>query len=168
MAILNAPKSFSRILIEGIVPKGTYIATCIEVEDAFGVQRPLYDDPTIMETVDLTSFYFGMKNKAGEMFIIKSRAFKLSLHEKSALFQFLKAWNGEPPQAGFDTECMIGKGAQISVEHSVSQKGKTFANIGTISPVLEGLEGKVVSKDAYLPNLAPTKVTNSDEIPFAF
>ena len=176
MAILQQPKTASRIKLEEMAPKGVYIATCIEVEDAFGVQRPRFDDPTTMETVDLTWFYFGLKNKAGEMFIIRSKPFKLSLHEKSALFQFLKSWRGEPPTSGFDTETMIGAGAQISVEHGVSAKGKVFANIGSISPVLDGLEGKVVPVESYLPYLEPrpnaTPVAkaaaqvDNDEIPF--
>jgi len=155
MAILQQPKTQSRIKIEGLVPKGTYIATCIEVEDAFGVQRPRFDDPTTTETVDLTWFYFGMKNKAGEMFIIRSKPFKLSLHEKAALFQFLKSWRGEPPVSGFDTETMIGQGAQITVEHGVSAKGKIFANIGAVAPVMEGLEGKIIPVQSFLPYLEP-------------
>ena len=110
MAILEAPKSSSRIRIEGLVPKGTYIATCIAIEDQFGVQRAKYDDPTTLETVNLTSFYFGLKNKQGEMFLIRSKPFKMSLHEKSALFQFLKSWTAEPPRPGFDTETMVSKG----------------------------------------------------------
>ena len=71
---------------------------------------------------------------------------------------------------------MIGAGAQISVEHGVSAKGKVFANIGSISPVLDGLEGKVVPVESYLPYLEPrpgaTPVAkpaaqlDNDEIPF--
>ena len=181
MAILQQPKSASRIKLEGLAAKGVYIATCIEVEDAFGVQRPRFDDPTTMETVDLTWFYFGYKDKQGLMYIIRSKPFKLSLHEKAALFQFLKAWNGEPPTAGFDTESMIGKGAQITVEHGVSAKGKIFANIGSISPVIDGLEGKIVPVQNFAPYLEPrqaavaqpvtpprvaTPIDDSDEIPF--
>lgn len=176
MAILQQPKTTTRIKLEGLPPKGVYVATCIDVEDAFGVQRPKFDDPNTLETVDLSWFYFGFKNKAGEMFIVKSRGFKLSLHEKSALFAFLKAWRAEAPTAGFDTESMRGKGAQITIEHSVSSKGRTFANIGSISPVMDGLEGKVIPAEmfqAYLEPQAgkvqPTKPAaedDGDEIPF--
>jgi hypothetical protein len=186
MAILQQPKSQTRIKLEGLVPKGTVIATCIEVEDAFGVQRPRFDDPTTTETVDLTWFYFGWKDKQGVPYVVRSKPFKLSLHEKSALFQFLKAWRGEPPISGFDTETMIGAGAQITIEHGVSAKGKVFANIGAIAPVMEGLESKIVPvpffKDCLepravvtpfpAPTAAPAAVNrvqidpDSDEIPF--
>ena len=155
MAILTQPKTSSRIKIEGLVPKGIYIATCIDVEDAFGVQRPRFDDPNTMETVDLTWFFFGFKNKAGEMFLIKSKPFKLSLHEKSALFQFLKAWRAEVPQPGFDTETMRGAGAQITVEHGTSSKGKIYANIGSISPVMDGLEAKILPVEMFRDYLEP-------------
>ena len=165
MAILQQPKTQSRIKIEGLAPKGVYIATCIEVEDAFGVQRPKFDDPQTMEIVDLTWFYFGYKNKAGEMFIVRSKPFKLSLHEKSALFQFLKAWRGEPPTSGFNTESMIGQGAQITIEHGMSAKGKTFSNIGSISPVLDGLEKKVVPVEMFAPYLEPRANTAPQPAP---
>jgi hypothetical protein len=56
----------------------------------------------------------------------------------------------------------------------MSQKGRTFANIGAISPVMEGLEGKVVPMESYLPYLEPVAVVatpapvidDSDEVPF--
>ena len=165
MAILTQPKTSSRIKIEGLVPKGIYIATCIDVEDAFGVQRPRFDDPNTMETVDLTWFFFGFKNKAGEMFLIKSKPFKLSLHEKSALFQFLKAWRAEVPQPGFDTESMRGAGAQITVEHGTSSKGKIYANIGSISPVMDGLETKILPVEMFRDYLEPQESTAAPVAP---
>lgn len=172
MAILRETKNnASRILSEDLAPKGTFIAVCIDVEDAFGVQRPKFDDPTQMETVDLTWFYFGYRAKGGKLAVIKSKPFKLSLHEKSALFQFLKSWKGEPPKAGFDTETLRGHGAQITVDHGVSQKGRTFANIVSISPLIEGLEKNVPGVAEFATLLAPqesaaTTAEDEDRIPF--
>lgn len=172
MAILRETKSnASRILSDELAPKGTFIAVCIDVEDAFGVQRPKFDDPTQMETVDLTWFYFGYRAKGGNMAVIKSKPFKLSLHEKSALFQFLKSWKGEAPKAGLDTETLRGHGAQITVDHGVSQKGRTFANIISISPLIEGLEKNVPGVHEFAALLEPQLPTerqheDEDRIPF--
>jgi hypothetical protein len=172
MAILRETKNnASRILSDELAPKGTFIAVCIDVEDAFGVQRPKFDDPTQMETVDLTWFYFGYFAKGGKRTVIKSKPFKLSLHEKSALFQFLKSWKGEAPKAGLDTETLRGHGAQITVDHGVSAKGRTFANIISISPLIEGLEKNVPAVAEFAALLEPQDSgtddnQDEDKIPF--
>lgn len=172
MAILRETKNnASRIKSDELAPKGTFIAVCIDVEDAFGVQRPKFDDPTQMETVDLTWFYFGYRAKGGHKVVIKSKPFKLSLHEKSALFGFLKSWNAESPKAGFDTETMRGRGAQITVDHGVSQKGRTFANIISISPLLEELEKNLPGIHEFAGLLEPQlpaerQHEDEDRIPF--
>lgn len=169
MAVLKEPKPSSRIKVEGLPAKGTHVATCIDVEDAFNVVRPTFDDPSKLETVDLTTFYFGFRTKGGELNVIKSKGFKLSLHEKSALFKFLKSWNAEAPRAGFDTATMKGQGAQITVEHGVSSKGRTFANIVSVTPVMEGLEKLVLpvaTYEALLEPQAAAEATDDDAIPF--
>ena len=174
MAILNAEnsKKQSRILITGLPPKGGYVATCIDIEDEYNVVRPRFDDPTTTETVNLTSFYFGIKIKTGEAFVIRSKRMKISLHEKSALYGFLAAWLGEPPKPGMDTAMLVGAGGQISITHTQSQKSaQMFANIGTISPVMEDLKSKILPIKSFDGCLAPQIAGASidpetDEIPF--
>lgn len=177
MAVLTQQKTQneSRIQSEALVPKGSHVAICIDVEDQFGVERLKYGSETEKEIVDLTIFYFGLK-KGPDSFVIRSKGFKLSLHEKSALFQFLKSWRNESPLAGFDTVSMIGQPAQITVEHGMSNKGRTYANISSISPLMEGLE-KMVPKAKEFAKLlkpqepkaqvvTPTVEDDGDEIPF--
>lgn len=173
MAILRETKAnASRIKSDELAPKGTFIAVCLDTEDAFGVQRPKFDDPSQMETVDLTWFYFGYLVK-GKKAVIKSKPFKLSLHEKSALFAFLKSWRGEAPKQGFDTETLRGAGAQITVDHGVSAKGRTYANIISISPLIEGLEKNVPAAAEFAALLEPqapkvdmAALEDDDKIPF--
>jgi hypothetical protein len=177
MAVLtqNTTPSASRITSETTVPKGSYIAVCLDVEDNFGVERLKYGSDTEKELIDTTTFYFGLK-KGPDAHVIRSKAFKLSLHEKSALFQFLKQWNNEAPKAGFDTVSQKWVAAQITVEHSMSTKGRIYANISSISPIMEGLEKMVppVKDFAALlrPQLPSVKAVISaiedagDEIPF--
>jgi hypothetical protein len=166
MAILKENRPKSRIKLDNIPAKGTHIATCIEVEDLMNFERPTFDDPSKTEIVDLTRFYFGFRVKGGETFVIRSKGFKLSLHEKSALFQFLKNWNGVPPKPGFDTLTMKGAGAQITIEHVLSAKGRTFANIATIAPVMEGLENLVLGADVFAQYLEPLSDEPADDLPF--
>lgn len=174
MAVLNQTQSGgSRINSEAVVPKGSYIALCIDVEDNFGVERFKFGSETEKEVIDTTTFYFGLK-KGSDAYVIRSKPFKLSLHEKSALFQFLKQWQNEAPKAGFDTVTLTGHPAQITVEHSMSNKGRIYANISSISPIMEGLEKMVPAladfKGLLQPqtkkNVANQEENESDEIPF--
>jgi hypothetical protein len=176
MAVLKESTSAagnSRILSEATVSKGSYIAVCLDVEDQFGVERLKFGSDTEKEFIDTTTFYFGLK-KGSDFFVIRSKAFKLSLHEKSALFQFLKQWNNETPKPGFDTVSMTGHPAQITVEHNMSNKGRIYANISSISPIMEGLEKMVPKAKEFAALLAPQvkkaepeqESEKADEIPF--
>jgi hypothetical protein len=71
----------------------------------------------------------------GSPFLVFSRTFTPSLHEKAALRAFLKQWFGRDlttaEQNEFDTESLIGRPARVSVIHS-DYNGTTYANIGLI------------------------------------
>jgi hypothetical protein len=71
----------------------------------------------------------------GSPFLLFSRTFTPSLHEKAALRAFLKQWMGRDlttaEQNEFDTESLIGRPARVSVVHN-DYNGTTYANIGLI------------------------------------
>ena len=77
----------------------------------------------------------------GKPFLVFSRNFTPSIHEKAALRQFLKQWFGRDlttaEQNEFDTETLIGRPARVSVVHN-DYDGKTYANIGLIRPDKSG------------------------------
>lgn len=77
----------------------------------------------------------------GRAFLVYSRGFTPSLHEKSALRGFLRQWFGRDltsaELAEFDTETLVGRPARISVVHS-EYNGNTYANIGLIRPDKSG------------------------------
>ena len=58
---------------------GQYLAVCLDVKDSFGIQRPSYDDPSIIETLDVCRFLFGTQD--GQM--VQTGEMKISAHEKS-------------------------------------------------------------------------------------
>ncbi len=142
MAILTAPKS-QQLFETGteIPPKGTFIATCIDIRDVFNVERKKFQSEE-MEKVDLTGFLFGFRDKAGKPFKIASRAFRISGNEKSSLFAFLKSWLGQPPKMGWDYMELKGRKALVTIDHTPSKRtpGLTFADIVSISPVPEGFQ----------------------------
>lgn len=178
MAILAANSgggSRSRIILTETPPKGRCIATCIEVHDEIGVERQKFESSET-EIVDLTTFYFGFKDREGRPHVVKSKAMKLSIHEKAALVKFIKSWTGKPPGAGFDTQSLKGMGAEIRVERVASMKtpGREYANIADIGPVEDDEKQKVLPVDAFKGLLRPVDETpgqktasdlDGDEIP---
>jgi len=129
-------------------PAGTYLATCVEVIDLYGVDRKKYESEE-MEKVDVTRFVFGVKAKSGALHKIATREFKISGSPKSNLVKFVKSWTGEQPKPGMDTTDLRGKGAQITVVSEEARNGKTYQNIGGIAPVLDGYEDKVPPVNAF-------------------
>jgi hypothetical protein len=77
----------------------------------------------------------------GSPYLVFSRGFTPSLHEKAALRAFLKQWFGrdltKAEQDEFDTESLIGRPARVSVVHN-DYNGTTYANIGLIRPDKSG------------------------------
>ena len=118
---------------------GQYLAVCLDVKDSFGIQRPKYEDPSQIETLDVCRFLFGTQD--GQM--IQTGEMKISAHEKSKLTGVLTSWLGSAPGAGFDTESLRGKGAMINIVNKVSGKGRTYADITSVTPVMAGMEAQV-------------------------
>jgi hypothetical protein len=160
MATLQAPTSTGGQYgpaITKLAPKGTYLATIVQIIDRFKVERPKFEDPTIMETVDLTIFVFGFRGKDGELYLVKSGDMKISGNEKSKLYGFLQSLTGEPPKYGWDYCELLGSGAQVTITHKESKRnpGKMYALLGAIAPVMEEVKDKVLPVKAFAALLDP-------------
>lgn len=146
-----------------LAPAGQTFAVCLAVKDSMQIQRPSYDDPTVIETKNFTRFLFGLTD--GTM--IQTGEMTISLNEKSKLFKTLTSWNGTMPFGGFDTESMVGKGATLNIIHKTSMKGREYADISAIMPIMQGMEAQVPDRARFvIPtgdnqndiNLQPTQV----------
>jgi len=118
---------------------GQYLAVCLDVKDSFGITRPKYDKPGELETLDVCRFLFGTQD--GQL--VQTGEMKISTHEKSNLTKALTSWTGSPQGAGFDTESLKGKGAMINIVHETSKKGRVYADIKSVTPVMAGMEAQV-------------------------
>lgn len=181
MAILKASNNnpARRIKSDELPPKGRYIAVCIANDDRFGVERQKFES-TEMEIVDLTTFYFGFKTKEGVPMVIKTRDFKIAktnpFHEKAALMGFIKQWAEFAPTSGFDTASLVGRGAEIRIEHKPNRDGTRFyANLTVVLPVDAEDGGKVPRVEMFADLLHPIEQqapkaagadVDGDEIPF--
>lgn len=111
-------------------------AVCVDVTPLKKTQSSFGERDTfriVFETREL--------RQDGKPYLVFSRGFTPSLHDKAALRAFIKQWFGRDlttaEQNGFDTEDLIGRPARISVVHS-DYNGTTYANIGLIRPDKSG------------------------------
>ena len=109
----------------------------------------------------------------GSPYLLFSRSFTPSLHEKSALRAFIKQWFGRDltltEQDEFDTESLIGRSTRVAVVHS-DYNGTTYANIGLIRADKSGdplkPSGKYIrQKDRQNNDEKFRPVSNSNESP---
>lgn len=132
-------------------PAGQHVAVCLAVKDSMGIQRPSYDDPSIIETLDVTRFLFGLADGS----LIQTSEMKISGHEKSKLVGTLTSWLGAPPAVGFDTETLVGQGVTLNVVAKVSKKGTNYSDVASVSPVMPQLANQV-------PNVAMFSIPEGD------
>ena len=132
------------------------MAVCLAIKDSLGIQRPSYDDPSIIETLDVTRFLFGLADGS----LIQTSEMKISGHEKSKLVGTLTSWLGAPPAIGFDTETLVGQGVTLNVVAKVSKKGTNYSDVASVSPVHAQLANQV-------PNVASFSIPQGDGPPSA-
>lgn len=153
MAVLTEPKANGGFgpRIKELAPKGTHLATLVDVQDYYNVVRPTFENPSINETVDLTILLFGFKSKEGNLHLVKSPDMRISGNPKSKLFGFIQQMTGEPPAYGKDTKDLIGLGVQLTVAHRESKRtpGKVYAYISAASPLMEELKSKALPPSAF-------------------
>lgn len=145
MAILQEQMSknvnpFADAVKDDPTPAGTWIATVIDVKDQFGVSRPSYENPQVMEVVDLTTFLFGYRDQAGQPHRIASKTMRISGNEKSNLMTFLKQALGATPKYGWDYCAMKGQKVLLTIAHEPRRNGQgTFPTIASLCPVPAGM-----------------------------
>ena len=142
--------------IDNPAPAGQHVAVCLAVKDSLGIQRPSYEDPSIIETLDVTRFLFGLADGS----LIQTSEMKISGHEKSKLVGTLTNWLGAPPPIGFDTESLVGQGVTLNVVAKVSKKGTNYSDVASVSPVMAQLANQV-------PNVANFTIPQGDNPPSA-
>jgi hypothetical protein len=125
---------------DGMPPKGTHVATIIEIKDEFGVERPKFENREQTERVDLTAFLFGFRDENNKPWKVDSRPMRISANEKSALYGFLKSLTGEAPRIGWDYCELKGRKVLLTLEHRESGKGTKYASIAAISPLPKGYD----------------------------
>lgn len=74
--------------------------------------------------------------------------FTLSLSEKGKLLPMIEGWMGRsltPDELqGFDICSLLGQGAFLAITHDTAKNGNVYANIASVSPVMDGYQMPVM------------------------
>lgn len=144
MAVLTPPKSSGRLFElenEALPPRGTFVAKCVDIKDAYQVERRKYQSDQ-NEILDITAFLFGFRGPNNTAHRISTREFRISGHPKAGLVKFLTMWLGQTPVTGFNTATLKGASALITIDHQPSTQtpGKVYPVIASISPVPQQIQ----------------------------
>jgi hypothetical protein len=113
-------------------PESDCIGVCVDVTPLKRVESA-YGPRDIFKLV----FESDQLREDGRPYLVWSRSFTPSLHEKAAFRAFVKQWFGRDLNAKelaeFDTESLVGRTAKLSIVHN-EYNGNVYANIGLIRP----------------------------------
>jgi hypothetical protein len=125
-------------------PEYTGKGICVDVTP-LRKRQSQYGEQEVFKVV----FEVDLNREDGGRYCVWSRNFTPSLNEKANLRKFLRSWFGrdltETELQDFDTECLIGKPAQLVVvnEH---KDGEVYANIVACTPDKSGSPLKASGK----------------------
>lgn len=159
MALLKPPSSqnpFKNVDFSKLPPEGTFFAVVEDIHDEFGVSRPKWNNPEEQEVVDLTWFLFRIEHE-GVQYHVSTRSMRISGHENSTLYQFLKALLGKPPAYNWDYMELKGTQCLVSIVHEPRKLGGgTYASIAAVAQLPVQYKTKKVSQpDTSIKKTAP-------------
>ncbi len=151
-----------------LIPAGSYVARCYQMielgtqETEFKGQKKLQKQVNI--TWELPTELAVFDEEKGEQPFVISRIYTLSMFEGSNLRHDLEGWRGKgfsPDElARFDITKLVGIACFINVIHKTNDKGKTFSNIASISPLPKGV--------TCPKQVNPSKVLQFDDFDYNF
>ena len=126
-------------------PAGTFIASCIDVED-LGIVKSEYNGKTKSQHKVNIIWQIDEKRDDGQPFRPRKR-YTLSLHEKATLRKDLESWRGrqftEAELDGFDLEALLGAPAMICIVQN-AVKGQVYANVTAIMKAPKGMQAPAI------------------------
>ena len=127
---------------------GTFKGICIGVWDLgcrdteyLGVPRVAHE---VMFTWEIDQRMTGEGEYKDKRFVLSSRKFTLSFGDKANLTVMVQSLLGkiltEAERKSFDIESIRGMSGAVTIMHTAGKDGGTYANIQTITPLMEGVE----------------------------
>ena len=133
-----------------LLPAGTHLAICIKLID-FGPQEVEYNNEVKEQNKVRLMFevpaeritWTDAEGVEGEGPMTVGKTYTASMYAMATLRQHLESWRGKDftavEEMGFDIKNVLGKACMIGVQHK-EFRGKEYAAITSISPVMKGME----------------------------
>lgn len=157
-----------------IAPAGQFAAICCKVIDLGSHYSEQYDKDS--HKVRLTWELHGENQVGpgvgnmddGKPFLVDAE-YTLSLSDMGKLRPMLESWRGRPfteqELEGFDLENLLSAPCMITVQHEVSKKGKTFAAVKSVTPLLKSIQKPVQVNKNVLFDLDPWDQSGFEALP---
>jgi len=124
------------------VPEGNHVGICVRIYD-LGTQEDEYEGKLKLNRKVRLGFELPdekavFSEDKGEQPFLIDMTLNFSSFERSNFVKTMTAWNGKAPDDSFDLEEQLGKAAMVNIAHR-EVKGKTYANITSLTPVPKAL-----------------------------
>jgi hypothetical protein len=134
--------------VRELIPAGNYIARCYSMIQIGTVTEVIEGTPKTMSKVrigwELPTETKVFKEERGPEPLVISKEYTLSMNEKANLRKALASWRGkdftEEEAKKFDVSKLLGASCMLNVIHKPAKSGKTYEEIGSISPMPKGVE----------------------------
>lgn len=133
-----------------LVPASTYPAYLYRIID-LGTQTRTFDGKAVSQPKIWLDFelptqvveYEDTETKEKKSFVQSlGGEYTMSFSEKGKLLPLIQSWLGRSLKGeelkSFDLSSLLGKPAFVSVSHNTAKNGNEYANISSVSPVMEG------------------------------
>lgn len=157
-----------------IAPAGQFAAICCKVIDLGSHRSDVYDKD--IHKVRLTWELHGENQVGsgvgnmddGKPFLVDGE-YTLSLSDMGRLRPMLESWRGRPfteeELEGFDLEKLLGVPCMVTVQHEVSKKGKTYAAVKSVTPLLKSLQKPAQVNRSLAFDIDPWDQKGFEELP---
>ncbi len=140
----EAPKRVERELI----PQGMQVARCYSMVYIGTVEWEYKgknkSTPKVRLTWEFPNELRVFKEENGEQPMVISNEYTLSMYEKANLRKDLENWRGakftDTEADDFDITKLLGVPCMINVIHHEAKNGNIYANVGSINPLMKGME----------------------------
>jgi len=133
-------------------PEGQMAAVCCDVVNLGERLKSWGTKPKVTQCFAIV-FITGERRDDGTLYEV-SVEFTASMFESAKGRLFLEAWRGRPyteeqARSGVALHKLVGHPALLSIVHKVSQKGRTYATIGTVMPLPKNMPQADVNVSEY-------------------